>query len=138
MAPLLGLPRLPVVTPAPRRRKAAHAVPWTGRRPWVWLDNDIGELDAASGLARAVRQPHLCVHVDPATGLTARHAELARAWLAGEAPGAGAGAFEDVTLPCGHPKCPWARPGGGLPEQGRPARRAVPLTAAATARPRYP
>ena len=91
VAPLLGLPALPVVTPAPAGEKAPHVVPWTDGRPWVWLDNDKEELATASRLARAAGQPHLCVAVNPATGLTARRAELPRAWLAGKHPAKTAG-----------------------------------------------
>lgn len=115
VAPLLGLPRLPTVTPAPAGDKAAHVVPWTVGRPWVWLDNDETELAAASHLAQQTGQRHLCVPVNPALGLTARDAEQARAWLTGTTTAA-TGPFDDVNVPCGNAKCPWARPHGGLPE----------------------
>ncbi|MBO0805007.1 MAG: hypothetical protein J2P25_18275 [Nocardiopsaceae bacterium] len=133
VAPLIGLPRLPAVIPAPVGEKAAHAVPWTAGRRWVWLDNDEDELATASRLARQAGQPHLCVPVNPATGLTARDAELARTWLAGGANRAnranransddGADGetpeFDDVNRPCGDARCPWARPRGGLPRLPR-------------------
>ena len=115
VSPLLGLPKLPTVVPAPVGGKAAHVVPWTAGRPWVWLDNDEGELMAASRLARQIGQPHRCVQVNPATGLTAKDAEQARAWLAGDTPG-GTPAFGDANIPCGDSRCPWRRPQGGLPE----------------------
>ena len=134
VAPLLGLPRLPVATPAPVGDKAAHVVPWTSGRPWVWLDNDEDELAQASRLAWAAGQPHLCVPVNPATGLTARHAELARAWLAGETPDRESGAFEDVARPCDHPRCPWAKPRGGLPQPRKAPSQAPSKSAAAAYR----
>lgn len=78
VAPLLGLPQLPTVVPAPVGGKAAHVVPWTAGRPFVWLDNDEIELATAERLTRDKGQPHLGVRVDPAIGLTARNVELAR------------------------------------------------------------
>jgi hypothetical protein len=129
VAPLLGLPRLAVVTPAPFGEKAAHVVPFTAGRPWVWLDDSAAELAAADRLARASGQPHLGIQVDPATGLTARHAELARAWITGADPREGNGAFADLNTPCGDEKCPWRQPKGGLPAAVKAARRHVPLAA---------
>jgi hypothetical protein len=130
VAPLLGLPRLPAVIPAPVGEKAAHVVRWTAGRPWVWLDNDQGELAAASRLARQAGQPHQCVPINPAIGLTARDAELARTWLTGETPG-GTPGFNDVNVPCGDASCPWSRSQGGLPERRRKAARsAAPVTSA--------
>lgn len=124
IGPLLGLPPLAVAAPAPFREKAQHVVPWTGGRPWIWLDNDTRELAAASAVARETGQPHLCVPVNPAIGLTARDAAAARAWLAGQA--LGGPVPEELSQPCGREKCPWARSGGGLPQPRKtaaPARR---------------
>lgn len=138
VAPLLGLPPLPTVIPAPVGGKAAHVVPWTAGRPWVWLDNDERELAAASRLAQEAGQPHLCVPVNPATGLTAGNAEQARAWLAREPPG-GAPAFGDVNVACGDARCPWSRARGGLAEQRRRADRSpAPVTTANAAGHRHP
>lgn len=80
VAPLIGLPSLPVA-PAPPRAKAGSVVPWTAGRPFAWLDDDERELAEASRLAGC--QPHLCVLVDERTGLTRDHVEQVRAWLKG-------------------------------------------------------
>lgn len=128
IAPLAGLPQLPVAAPAPYKAKAGHVVPWTGGRPWVWLDDSERELAAADLLANQAGQPHLCVRVNPARGLTAADVTQARAWLSGK-PAGDAPAFADVNVPCGDARCPWSRPHGGLPGQRKAAVRSSPVTA---------
>lgn len=97
IAPLVGLPELPVVpvsTGKTRTRstvgemKSAGMRAYAGDRPFCWLDD---EPDAAHEL-RSCPVPHLVVEVDPETGLQDRHFAEARAWLlalaetAGEVP----------------------------------------------------
>ena len=78
VGPVIGLPRLPFA-PAPVHDKAASVVPWTGGRPFAWLDDSPHELAKAELLA--IGQPHLCVRVDERTGLTREHLFQVRAWL---------------------------------------------------------
>ena len=78
VAPLIGLPSLPVA-PARAGAKARSVVPWTGGRPFAWLDDDEDELAEASRLAAG--QPHLCVLVDERIGLTQDHVGQVRSWL---------------------------------------------------------
>ena len=89
IGPLVGLPHLrfvPIPTrlglgamPAPGPWKAHHVAAWTGRVPFVWLEDDVnvdGCLADESDLG-----PHLVVRVDPDFGLTREHVAEARAWL---------------------------------------------------------
>lgn len=82
IAPLLGLPRLPVVpvSGSAARLKAWDVIPWTQGRPWAWLDDEEDELAMASSLSS--KRPHLAVLTDRKTGLADEHAEKVRAWLA--------------------------------------------------------
>ncbi|MFB4318900.1 HAD domain-containing protein [Actinomadura sp. 21ATH] len=89
IGPRVGLPELPYV-PIPRfpgiagagtlgAWKARHVAAWVERRPFVWFED---EPDAADRIAA---EPgigdHLLVPVEPDSGLTRRHVELAGAWL---------------------------------------------------------
>ena len=78
ISPLLGLGDLPVA-PARDGRKAETVVPWTGGRPWAWLEDREFELEDASALAGDV--PHLPVLVDPQKGLAGEHVEAVSQWL---------------------------------------------------------
>lgn len=78
ISPLLGLGQLPVA-PARDGRKAGTVIPWTGGRPWAWLEDREFELEAASALAGGT--PHLPVLVDPEKGLGWGHIERVRYWL---------------------------------------------------------
>ncbi len=88
IAPRVGLPELPHV-PIPScpedagctlgEWKVRHVVEWATGAPFVWFED---EPDAEECLAGAVDLPeHLLVPVDPITGLTEDHIEVARAWL---------------------------------------------------------
>ena len=95
IAPRLGLPRLPTVswpedddTPAPRglHWKTRPLAEWAGRRPFVWLDDEIGETDRAwTGAAHPA--PALLHRVDPAKGLTEADFTVVREWLRAVPPG---------------------------------------------------
>ncbi|MER6619998.1 HAD domain-containing protein [Streptomyces sp. NPDC000931] len=89
IAPRLGLPRLPTVswpedddTPAPRglHWKTRPLAEWAGRRPFVWLDDEIGGTDRAWTEA-AHPAPALLHRVDPAKGLTEADLTAVREWL---------------------------------------------------------
>ena len=79
IGPLLGLPPLPVA-PAKHGSKASTVIPWGGRRPWAWLEDDPRELEAAVALTPP-GVPCLPVLVDRATGLTWEHRDLVASWL---------------------------------------------------------
>jgi hypothetical protein len=78
ISPLLGLGELPVAL-AVDGGKAETVVPWTGGRPWAWLEDREFELEDASALAGDV--PHLPVLVDPQEGIGWDHIERVRKWL---------------------------------------------------------
>ncbi|QXJ26054.1 hypothetical protein AGRA3207_007642 [Actinomadura graeca] len=89
IGPRIGLPDLPYV-PIPRfpgvgegrtlgSWKARHVAAWAEGRPFVWFED---EPDATECIAREPDvADHLLVAVDPLTGLTGRHLELAAGWL---------------------------------------------------------
>jgi hypothetical protein len=83
VSPVLRLPVLPVLCNSNTRQaqKAALVVSATAGRPFVWLDDSITVLDAASALASEARQAFLPVTVNPATGLREQDIETARLWL---------------------------------------------------------
>jgi hypothetical protein len=78
ISPLLGLGELPVA-PAVDGAKARTVVPWTGGRPWAWLEDRESELEDACALAGGV--PCLPVLVDPSEGLRQGHVGLVGEWL---------------------------------------------------------
>ncbi|WP_149552210.1 HAD domain-containing protein [Streptomyces marokkonensis] len=89
IAPRLGLPRLPMVSwpedddaPAPRglHWKTRRLTEWAGRRPFVWLDDEIGAPDR-NWVEAAHPAPALLHRVDPAKGLTEADFEVVREWL---------------------------------------------------------
>ncbi|GAA2548684.1 MULTISPECIES: HAD domain-containing protein [Streptomyces] len=88
VAPRLGLPRLPVVDgpeedpPGPRglHWKTRRLSEWAGRRPYIWLDDEIGEPDRLWTEA-AHPAPVLLLRVDPAGGLTEADFAVMREWL---------------------------------------------------------
>lgn len=86
-SPILGLPVLPVA-PVPHTfsysPKAMGIIPWLGKRPFVWFEDEPEEKMAADTIAV---QPHLVVLVDPAEGLAQRHLDEAASWLADLAAG---------------------------------------------------
>ena len=79
VGPMLGLPPLPVAQ-VKYLEKARTAIPWTGGRPWAWLEDTEHELSSAVRCTRA-GVPHLPVLVDPSAGLTEDHVERVREWL---------------------------------------------------------
>jgi hypothetical protein len=78
IAPVLGLPELPVVDWPPTREQAPDGTFWKTRhlvahaagRPFAWLDDELGEPDRAF-VRRRHRAPALLHHVDPRLGLLA-------------------------------------------------------------------
>lgn len=91
IAPLLGLPRLPVAElPEPPEDDEALYIElhWKTRalidtaagRPFAWVDDEIGELDRA--WVAAHHRGHALLHrVDSATGLTAADLAVVDRWL---------------------------------------------------------
>ncbi|MEU7962250.1 HAD domain-containing protein [Streptomyces sp. NPDC049097] len=89
VAPRIGLPRLPVVgwpeEPAdegPRglHWKTRHLVEWAGRRPFIWVDDEIGDMDRM-WVAAQHREPSLLHRVDPRVGLTDGDFSVLADWL---------------------------------------------------------
>lgn len=92
IAPLVGLPQLPVIPLAPGRAgmkfsesrpvghiKAVSIARWNqAGAPFLWLDD---EPDAAEWLS-PYSFPHQVIRVEPLAGLQPSHLELARSWLA--------------------------------------------------------
>lgn len=89
IAPLLGLPQLPVtdLPDAPDEDKA-DVLHWKTRtlvetaagRPFVWVDDEISDLDRA-WVAAQHQGPALLHHVDSAIGLTDTDLATLGAWL---------------------------------------------------------
>ncbi|MEU4656751.1 hypothetical protein AB0G32_22890 [Streptomyces sp. NPDC023723] len=78
VAPRTGLPRLPVVpwsadsvdaVPRGLHWKTPHLVAWADGRPFIWVDDEISDLDRL-WVAAAHRGPSLLHRVAPAIGLT--------------------------------------------------------------------
>ncbi|MGW6916344.1 hypothetical protein ACWGB8_21345 [Kitasatospora sp. NPDC054939] len=90
LAPLLGLPPLPVIAwsePRPEPEdgvfwKTPEIVAWTQGRPFAWVDDQVTDADRAW-----VREHHdgpaLLHRVDPALGLAAPDFATLTAWAAG-------------------------------------------------------
>ena len=71
VAPLVGLPRLPVVSLAPAVAKSGGIDAYAGDRPVCWLDDDVLPEDRAWARARSARGvPTTIVAVDYRSGLT--------------------------------------------------------------------
>lgn len=94
IAPLVGLPDMPVVPISPVAQiaashggmfqgvaavKSAALATYAAGRPVVWLDDEPG---AGGYLAWLYPAPQLVVQVDDAAGLSDANIEQARAWLA--------------------------------------------------------
>jgi hypothetical protein len=79
LAPLLGLPRLPVIPcagpPGGGQDKLLGIAPWVADRPVVWFD----DLHSAAAWEWAERRdaPTRLIHVDPVSGLTDVHIDQA-------------------------------------------------------------
>jgi len=80
VAPLLGLPQLPVAPARAGAGKALSVVPWTDGAPFAWIDNDEAQLRAAGRLTAETGQEFLPVRVDENTGLTEEHISRVRDW----------------------------------------------------------
>ncbi|TXS48130.1 HAD domain-containing protein [Streptomyces sp. t39] len=94
IAPLLGLPRLPLLDwpDTPDRHTALHGktraiVAHAGGRPFVWVDDEITTADRVWAAAHHPG-PGLLHRVDPRAGLTDADYATIGTWLRG-APGAG-------------------------------------------------
>ncbi|GAA2384467.1 hypothetical protein GCM10010170_093800 [Dactylosporangium salmoneum] len=90
IAPRLGLPAIPVVEwpgeddepPAPGVHwKTAGLARWAAGRPFVWLDDEIGDADRR-WVAAHHPGPALLHRVDPAAGLSGADVGAVRQWLA--------------------------------------------------------
>ncbi|GAB4048257.1 HAD domain-containing protein [Catellatospora paridis] len=79
LAPLLGLPRLPVIhcagPPGSHQDKLLGIAPWVADRPLVWFD-DLHSAAAHEWAASRTALTRL-IHVDPIAGLTGDHIEQA-------------------------------------------------------------
>ncbi|PZG49838.1 hypothetical protein C1I98_11010 [Spongiactinospora gelatinilytica] len=93
IAPLIGLPELPVCVVDQDAKWAAHltadlcfktgtVADYAAGRPFVWFDDYIGLGDARYLADRADVGDYLLITVEPRRGLTLEHLEQARAWLA--------------------------------------------------------
>ncbi|WP_432417605.1 HAD domain-containing protein [Actinoplanes solisilvae] len=88
VAPLLGLPELPVVRwpdddDVPIRGmhwKTAPLTRWARGQPFVWLDDEIGDMDRL-WVAGEHPAPALLHKVDPYLGLTEDDLETVRRWV---------------------------------------------------------
>ncbi|CAM5650423.1 HAD domain-containing protein [Streptomyces aurantiogriseus] len=86
VAPWLGLPPLPVVdwpeTPTPRglHWKTQALVAWADGRPFVWLDDEITDVDRA-WVAAGHPAPALLHRVDHRLGLTDRDFTVLEEWI---------------------------------------------------------
>ena len=82
LAPVLGLPRLPVIRfpdmPFEPRAKVPPIAAYTGSRPAVWLD-DIVTPEAREWAARR-SAPTLLIEIDPAEGLTRAAIDRSLSW----------------------------------------------------------
>ncbi|MDR6973948.1 hypothetical protein J2X68_000617 [Streptomyces sp. 3330] len=91
VAPRIGLPNLPVADrqdatgdtePGPRglHWKTRHLVGYAGRRPFIWVDDEISSMDRL-WVAAQHPGPSLLQRVDPARGLTDADFSAITEWL---------------------------------------------------------
>lgn len=95
IAPRLGLPRLPVVQwpeesddddgPRGLHWKTRHLVEWAGRRPFIWVDDEISAMDRLWVDAQH-EGAHLLQRVDPEAGLTDADFFTLAGWLRSAMP----------------------------------------------------
>ncbi|WP_329127754.1 HAD domain-containing protein [Streptomyces caniferus] len=94
VAPRIGLPRLPVVEwpdgftedgPRGLHWKTRALVEWAGPRPFIWVDDEISDMDRL-WVAAQHRGPALLHRVDPAEGLTDDDFSALAGWLRTVAP----------------------------------------------------
>ncbi|GIF63419.1 hypothetical protein Ais01nite_14540 [Asanoa ishikariensis] len=89
VAPRLGLPTLPVVEwpdedeepPHGLHWKTAFLSKWAGARPFVWIDDEVADVDRR-WVAAHHPVPALLHRVDPYVGLTDADFSAVRDWLA--------------------------------------------------------
>jgi hypothetical protein len=90
IAPRVGLPRLPVLEwtidsidegPVGLHWKTRELVAFAGGRPFVWVDDELGDGDRG-WVARHHPAPALLHHIDPHVGLRAADITTIGAWLA--------------------------------------------------------
>ncbi|QFZ75488.1 hypothetical protein GFH48_21440 [Streptomyces fagopyri] len=95
VAARIGLPRLPVVEwpeafadagPRGLHWKTRPLVEWAGRRPFIWVDDEISAVDRL-WVAAQHPAPSLLHRVDPAEGLTERDFSALARWLRTDLPG---------------------------------------------------
>ena len=86
LAPLLGLPTLPVVDwpdsdeVGPLHWKTRGLVEWAQGRPFVWVDDEISHTDQ-QWVSTRHPDPALLHRVDPRRGLTEHHFTVIESWL---------------------------------------------------------
>ncbi|MDQ1038590.1 hypothetical protein QFZ75_005006 [Streptomyces sp. V3I8] len=89
VAPRLGLPSLPVVQwpdthddagPHGLHWKTPHLVEWADRQPFIWVDDEISDMDRLWVTAQHAG-PSLLHRVDPTKGLTEADFPTFAAWL---------------------------------------------------------
>jgi hypothetical protein len=95
LAPLLGLPDdLPVIvwpdgardaaaSRRPQSWKTPYVADWVGRRPFVWIDDEVDRHDNAYLSTVAGIGPHLLHGVEPNRGLVRADFDIVREWAAG-------------------------------------------------------
>ncbi|MER7402592.1 HAD domain-containing protein [Streptomyces sp. NPDC000070] len=94
VAPRIGLPRLPVLewpddgageVPRGLHWKTRPLVEWADGRPFIWIDDEISDMDRL-WVAASHPGPSLLHHVDPARGLEDSDFLTLAAWLRVVAP----------------------------------------------------
>ncbi|QCD60588.1 hypothetical protein CEB94_14645 [Streptomyces hawaiiensis] len=94
VAPLVGLPDLPVVQwpdsgveegPRGLHWKTRPLVEWADGRPFIWVDDEISAMDR-QWVAAGHPGPSLLHHVDPSKGLLAADFSALAEWLRAVAP----------------------------------------------------
>ncbi|MGW4818414.1 HAD domain-containing protein [Streptomyces sp. NPDC004227] len=89
VAPRIGLPKLPVLewpdvnadeSPRGLHWKTRHLVEWSNRRPFIWVDDEISEMDRL-WVAAQHPGPSLLHRVDPTKGLQDSDFATLAGWL---------------------------------------------------------
>lgn len=99
IAPRIGLPRLPVVQwpeastddgPRGLHWKTRHLVEWAAHRPFIWVDDEISDMDRL-WVAAQHQGPSLLHRVEPNEGLTDGDFSALAGWLRTAVPNRAAG-----------------------------------------------
>ncbi|MFJ2263983.1 HAD domain-containing protein [Streptomyces sp. NPDC087844] len=118
VAPRIGLPVLPVVRwpdasadasssmaadegPRGLHWKTRRLVEWAGRRPFIWVDDEIGAMDRLWVDARH-REPSLLHRVDPGRGLVDDDFAVLTDWLSTAVPRTAVPPHRRRDRPAGH------------------------------------